>query len=85
MINWYRRVTNKDRNGKSKKAIWYEDTAREVRESEWGPEFQDVPSRYGPRREYLANCMSIEAADRFVALWNKAVEAHEDAPSRFCP
>lgn len=59
------------------KSVWLEYTAREVRESEWGPNFPDRPSRYGPHRDYIANCIKLwkqpgDAKDnaRYIALAN---------------
>jgi hypothetical protein len=74
-MNLRRKVTNVDAKRGKKKQIWYEDTAREVRESEWGPRFADVPSRYGPSREVVATCYDTETADHIVALWNGGLGA----------
>lgn len=66
-----RPVTNLDRKGRHKKSIWYEDTAHEEEDIWRKPDGSPVPSRYGPYREYIANCTSVEFADLIVALWNQ--------------
>ena len=62
--------TSRDEKRGAKKSIWRADTAREVSEAEWGPQFADRPSRYGPHREDVANCFSKETAALIVELRN---------------
>lgn len=74
----FRRITNIDPGGpqqsggkrkpKPTKALWYEDSVR-LEEDIYGG-----PSRYGPRREYIANCRSVEVASEFVKLWNERLK-----------
>lgn len=64
-------VTNVDRrNGKHKKSIWIEPTETFPFDVYKDRDGNPVPSRYGPSREYVANCTSVEAADLIVELWN---------------
>lgn len=69
-----RRITNRDPGGPTKggkirkakdvKSVWYEDSVVLEEDVSGGP------SRYGPRREYIANFRSVEMATEFVILWN---------------
>jgi hypothetical protein len=68
MTNYNRRVTNVDPLRGPKKQIWYLDTASE-REDIYGG-----PSRYGPTREVVATCFSVEDAAHVVELWNSWLE-----------
>jgi hypothetical protein len=61
-----RRVTNVDPMRGRKKQVWFEDSAQE-REDPCGG-----PSRYGPKRQVVCNCTSVEFADAVVAAWNAA-------------
>lgn len=70
-----RRITNRDPGGptlsgkirktKDVKSVWYEDSVVVEEDVSGGG-----PSRYGPRRDYIANFRSVEMATEFVILWN---------------
>lgn len=55
--------TNVDEKRGKKKAVWQAETAREVFEDEWGPNYGHRPSRYGPQRVDVANFFNTEDAD----------------------